>query len=272
MPTLGNSDASLANPDNPLANSDTFSTVINTSPESLDTSPAAPLQISTSSATGPLTPTRHSMPPSSAREYLQAGTTPQHSLLMPAAPKPYSQWLPLCINDDNWTLSYINELGNSTDEPAPHNNPPQDQSPHFNLHAPHTNIPASLAEAEELFSVVYPPSAAPTEEGPSSSVVLATTNPATSSSASSQDAPTEKSMELDYTNNSLAPTNLHPEMTPQVIPSPSKVAVVTNIATLAAPEAGSSGSINMANAVLECWADIVSSEEVVALKMLKQAG
>ncbi|KAG5342373.1 hypothetical protein C0989_002846 [Termitomyces sp. Mn162] len=183
------------------------------------------------------------------------------------------------LNVASSILRNLNPMGGLFDQPAAHTlalsthlQANSDQSPHFNLHAPHTNIPASLAEAEELFSVVYPPSAAPTEEGPSSSVVLATTNPATSSSASSQDAPTEKSIELDYTNNSLAPTNLHPEMTPQVIPSPSKVAVVTNIATLAAPEAGSSGSINMANAVLECWADIVSSEEVVALKMLKQAG
>ncbi|KAG5735421.1 hypothetical protein E4T56_gene12788 [Termitomyces sp. T112] len=37
------------------------------------------LQISMSSATGLLTPTRRSMPPPSAREYLQAGAAPQHS-------------------------------------------------------------------------------------------------------------------------------------------------------------------------------------------------
>ncbi|KAG5350362.1 hypothetical protein C0989_011358 [Termitomyces sp. Mn162] len=42
MPTLGNSNASLANPNNLLANSDAFSAVINTSPESLEPSPAVP--------------------------------------------------------------------------------------------------------------------------------------------------------------------------------------------------------------------------------------
>ncbi|KAG5718726.1 hypothetical protein E4T56_gene2679 [Termitomyces sp. T112] len=42
--------------------------------------------ISTFSTIGPLTPTRHSTPPPSAREYLQAGTTLQHSLLMATTP------------------------------------------------------------------------------------------------------------------------------------------------------------------------------------------
>ncbi|KAG5351949.1 hypothetical protein C0989_004401 [Termitomyces sp. Mn162] len=88
-----------------------------------------------------------------------------------------------------------------------------------------------------------------------------------SSSVSSQDAPTEESMELDYADNSLAPTNPQLAMTPQVIPSPSDAAIVTNIATPTAPEAGSSGSIDTANAVSECWADIMSNEEVAASKM-----
>ncbi|KAG5351284.1 hypothetical protein C0989_007081 [Termitomyces sp. Mn162] len=61
----------------------------------------------------------------------------------------------------------------------------------------------SLAEAEEPSSMAPLPSAAPIEEGPSASVVLATIHPFASSVASSQDASTEKSMELDYANNSL---------------------------------------------------------------------
>ncbi|KAG5337150.1 hypothetical protein C0989_010507 [Termitomyces sp. Mn162] len=65
------------------------------------------------------------------------------------------------------------------------------------------------------------------------------------------DIPTEESMELDYANNSPAPMNLHPEMTPQVVSSPSDAAIATNIAILAIPEAGPSGSIDMANAVSE---------------------
>ncbi|KAG5335675.1 hypothetical protein C0989_000758 [Termitomyces sp. Mn162] len=46
----------------------------------------APLRISMSLVTGPLTPTRHSTPPPSAREYLWAGTAFQHSLLMATIP------------------------------------------------------------------------------------------------------------------------------------------------------------------------------------------
>ncbi|KAG5337935.1 hypothetical protein C0989_008635 [Termitomyces sp. Mn162] len=128
-------------------------------------------------------------------------------------------------------------------------------------------VRASLAEVEEPFPMVPPWGAAPTEEGPSLLVATATTDPATSSTASSKDAPTEESMKLDYANNSLVPTNPCPEMTSQVVPSPSDVTVVTNVATPAIPEAGPSGSSDIANAVLECWVDIVSNEEVAALKM-----
>ncbi|KAG5340386.1 hypothetical protein C0989_001880 [Termitomyces sp. Mn162] len=42
----------------------------------------------------------------------------------PAVSKARSQWLHPHINDDNWTLSYINEPGNPADEHAPHNGPP----------------------------------------------------------------------------------------------------------------------------------------------------
>ncbi|KAG5349504.1 hypothetical protein C0989_003366, partial [Termitomyces sp. Mn162] len=59
----------------------------------------------------------------------------------PTVPKPCSQQPLLHINDDNWTLSYINKPDNSADKPAPCNSPLQDRPPHFDLHAPHTNIP-----------------------------------------------------------------------------------------------------------------------------------
>ncbi|KAG5334674.1 hypothetical protein C0989_003182 [Termitomyces sp. Mn162] len=133
-------------------------------------------------------------------------------------------------------------------------------------------VRASFAEVEEPFFMVPPPIAVPTEEGPSLSVASATTNPAASSITSSQNAPTEESIKLDYANNSLVPTNFHLTMTPQVVPSPSDVAIVTNAATLATPEAESSGSIDMANATLKCWADIMSNKEAAALKMDEQAG
>ncbi|KAG5349962.1 hypothetical protein C0989_001006 [Termitomyces sp. Mn162] len=42
----------------------------------------------------------------------------------PAIPKPCSQWPPPCVNNDNWTLSYIDEPGNPADEHAPYNGPP----------------------------------------------------------------------------------------------------------------------------------------------------
>ncbi|KAG5720075.1 hypothetical protein E4T56_gene8749 [Termitomyces sp. T112] len=56
-----------------------------------------------------------------------------------------------------------------------------------------------------------------------------------------------------------------------VIPSASEVVVATNIATPTAPEAGSSGSNNMAHAILEHWADIVSDKKDAALKLDEQA-
>ncbi|KAG5349675.1 hypothetical protein C0989_002428 [Termitomyces sp. Mn162] len=93
-----------------------------------------------------------------------------------------------------------------------------------------------------------------------------------SSAASSQDTPTEESMRLDYANNSSVHTNPHPETTLQVFPSPLYAAIAMNISTPPVPEAGTSGSNNMANTVLEHWADIVSNEEAVASKMDEQAG
>ncbi|KAG5351434.1 hypothetical protein C0989_006484 [Termitomyces sp. Mn162] len=44
----------------------------------------------------------------------------------PAIPKPCSQQLPLCIDNNNWTLSYIDKPDNPANKPAPCNNPPQD--------------------------------------------------------------------------------------------------------------------------------------------------
>ncbi|KAG5350010.1 hypothetical protein C0989_000716, partial [Termitomyces sp. Mn162] len=127
----------------------------------------------------------------------------------------------------------------------------------------------------EPSSVAPTASAAPTEEGLLSSVAVAmsTANPPLlCSGAFSVDAPSEKSMELDYANNPMVPTSIQPATTPKVIPSATEAAVVTNIATLATSEAGTSGSRDMANAVSECWADIVSNKEAEASKMDEQAG
>ncbi|KAG5716508.1 hypothetical protein E4T56_gene16171 [Termitomyces sp. T112] len=133
-------------------------------------------------------------------------------------------------------------------------------------------VRASLAAAEEPLWVATSASAAPTEEGPLSSVAATTTNSALSSGASLENAPAEESMEFNYVDDSALTMNAQPVTTPPVVPSPREVVVVTNITTPTAPEAGTSGSSDTANAVLECWADIVSSKEVEASKMGKQAG
>ncbi|KAG5332682.1 hypothetical protein C0989_006735 [Termitomyces sp. Mn162] len=80
------------------------------------------------------------------------------------------------------------------------------------LHQPAEAVRASLATTEEPLSVVPSANAAPTEEGPLLSVAATTTNPALSSGASSEDIPTEESMELDYANNSALPTDAQPAM------------------------------------------------------------
>ncbi|KAG5342444.1 hypothetical protein C0989_001508 [Termitomyces sp. Mn162] len=114
-------------------------------------------------------------------------------------------------------------------------------------------------------------SAAPTEEGPLLSVAATTSISPLSSSASSENALSEKSMDLDYANNSALTMPVQPAMTPQVIPSPMEVVVATNVATPTAPEAGFSSPSDMANTVLEYWANIVSNKEAEASKMDKQA-
>ncbi|KNZ81572.1 hypothetical protein J132_11391 [Termitomyces sp. J132] len=129
---------------------------------------------------------------------------------------------------------------------------------------------ASQAATEEPSSAATTKSAAPTEEGPSLSVAVAKSTAATpllSSGTSSEHAPTEESMELDYVNDSALTTPVPPATTPQVVPSPMKVAVATNVATPTTPEAGTSGSSNTANTVSEHWVDIVSNEKVEASKM-----
>ncbi|KAG5335713.1 hypothetical protein C0989_000573 [Termitomyces sp. Mn162] len=84
--------------------------------------------------------------------------------------------------------------------------------------------------------------------------------------------PSEESIELDYVNNSALTMDAQPAMTLQVVPSPMEVVLVTNITTPAAPEAGTSGPNDTANAVFEHWADIMSSKEAEAWEMDKQAG
>ncbi|KAG5338613.1 hypothetical protein C0989_006812 [Termitomyces sp. Mn162] len=118
-------------------------------------------------------------------------------------------------------------------------------------------------------------SAAPTEEGLLLSVAVAlstATPPLSSSGASSDNAPLEKSMELDYVNDLAVPMPIQPATTPQVIHSSMEVAVATNVATPTTSEAGTSSSSDMANAISECWANIMSNKEVEASKMDEQAG
>ncbi|KAG5334172.1 hypothetical protein C0989_004195 [Termitomyces sp. Mn162] len=115
-------------------------------------------------------------------------------------------------------------------------------------------------------------SAAPTKEGPLLSAAVTTSIPPLSSSVSSEDALTEESMELDYADNSTLTMPVQLVTTPQVFPSSTEVVVATNIVTPTTPEAGFSGPIGMANAVSECWADIVSNKGAEALKMDEQAG
>ncbi|KAG5334206.1 hypothetical protein C0989_004025 [Termitomyces sp. Mn162] len=44
----------------------------------------------------------------------------------PTVSELHSQWPPPHVDDNNWTLSYINEPGNPTNEHTPRNGPPQD--------------------------------------------------------------------------------------------------------------------------------------------------
>ncbi|KAG5332710.1 hypothetical protein C0989_006583 [Termitomyces sp. Mn162] len=57
----------------------------------------------------------------------------------PAAPKLRSQQLPLRVDNNNRTLSYIDEPGNPADEHPPRNGPQQDRPPHFDLRTPRSN-------------------------------------------------------------------------------------------------------------------------------------
>ncbi|KAG5352622.1 hypothetical protein C0989_001445 [Termitomyces sp. Mn162] len=131
---------------------------------------------------------------------------------------------------------------------------------------------ASQAAAKELSSVAPPISAAPTEEGPLLSVAAAISIPLSSSGVSSEDTLSEESMELDYADDSALTMPVQLAMTPQVVPSPTEAVVATNITTPTTPEAGSSGLSDMANAILEHWANIMSNKEAEASKMDKQAG
>ncbi|KNZ73521.1 hypothetical protein J132_03285 [Termitomyces sp. J132] len=54
----------------------------------------------------------------------------------PAIPEIRSQRPSLRVDDDNRTLSYIDEPGNPVDEHPPRNGPQRDRPPHFDLRAP----------------------------------------------------------------------------------------------------------------------------------------
>ncbi|KAG5336857.1 hypothetical protein C0989_011760 [Termitomyces sp. Mn162] len=64
-----------------------------------------------------------------------------HTWDQPTIPEPHSQRPPPHIDDNNQTLSNIDEPSNPANEHTPHNGPPQDRPPHFDLHAPCVNAP-----------------------------------------------------------------------------------------------------------------------------------
>ncbi|KAG5335118.1 hypothetical protein C0989_002373 [Termitomyces sp. Mn162] len=117
-----------------------------------------------------------------------------------------------------------------------------------------------------------PPSTPSSAEKQAATVASASTGLAATSNASSQDTPTKESMELDYTDRTSVPIQPHLETTSPVIPGPSETMVVTNIAIPIVPEAGTSSSSDMANAVSECWVDIMGSKEAASLQMDECAG
>ncbi|KAG5349186.1 hypothetical protein C0989_005411 [Termitomyces sp. Mn162] len=65
----------------------------------------------------------------------------------PATPELRSQQLPLRVDNDNWTLSYIDEPGNPANEHALCNGLQRDQPPHFDLCAPCINAPLPCPNA-----------------------------------------------------------------------------------------------------------------------------
>ncbi|KAG5716580.1 hypothetical protein E4T56_gene16148 [Termitomyces sp. T112] len=87
--------------------------------------------------------TQNKAPPfiSHQQEELNAAFSILRNLNPPAVSEPHSQRPPPHVDDNNWTLSYIDEPGNSADKHAPCNGPLQDRPPHFNLRAPHVNAP-----------------------------------------------------------------------------------------------------------------------------------
>ncbi|KAG5351402.1 hypothetical protein C0989_006638 [Termitomyces sp. Mn162] len=77
----------------------------------------------------------------SARSWANSVPSAFQTWDQPTISEPRSHQPLPCVDNDNWTLSYIDEPGNSADEHAPCNGPPQDQPPHFDLHAPCVNAP-----------------------------------------------------------------------------------------------------------------------------------
>ncbi|KAG5338517.1 hypothetical protein C0989_007221 [Termitomyces sp. Mn162] len=117
-----------------------------------------------------------------------------------------------------------------------------------------------------------PPSPSASAEEQAATVASASIGLAATSNVSFQDAPTVESMELDYTNGTLVPTELCLEMTSPVIPGPLEMTVVTNIATSIICEAETSSSSDTANAVSECLADIMNSKEAISSQMDEHVG
>ncbi|KAG5352087.1 hypothetical protein C0989_003886 [Termitomyces sp. Mn162] len=133
-------------------------------------------------------------------------------------------------------------------------------------------VNTSLAAAEEPFSGSPQPSSAPTEAEPSLSTIVTSPSPSATPVMSSKDATIEESIKLNYINELSTLTTASPETSDLIILGSSDAAVATNITTSIAPEARTSGSSDMTNNVSECWADIMSNEEVLSLQMDKKAG
>ncbi|KAG5336296.1 hypothetical protein C0989_012245, partial [Termitomyces sp. Mn162] len=85
-------------------------------------------------------PTTHTLALSTCSQANSISST-FHTWDQPTTPEPHMQWLLLCIDNNNQTLSYIDKPSNPADKPALHNGPPRDRPPHFDLCTPHTNMP-----------------------------------------------------------------------------------------------------------------------------------
>ncbi|KAG5733428.1 hypothetical protein E4T56_gene11747 [Termitomyces sp. T112] len=111
---------------------------------------------------------------------------------------------------------------------------------------------------------------APTEAGPSSTIVGTTPSPSATLITSLEDT-TTKEMELDYIMKSSSLTSISSETTNPVVPDLSDTTVAINIAATATAKAGTSGSSETTNVISKCWANIVSNKKASSSQMDKWA-